>query len=62
MTNEIVQVRKMLHALLKSEGLVEWIGGYVYGATSNGDPFVILYPAADYLKVAALIAFPDRQG
>lgn len=44
------QVAKMLRAQLKGAGHLWWIGGYVYGQTSNGDVFVILYPAAEYLK------------
>lgn len=47
---DVLEVKKMLEALLRSEGLVEWIGGYVYGRTSNNDPFIILYPASDNLK------------
>lgn len=57
---DIKQVKKMLEALLKSEGLVEWIGGYVYGATSTGDPFVILYPAAEHLKEKVCRVYPHQ--
>lgn len=48
--DQLDQIAKMLRAQLKSAGHVWWIGGYVYGVTSNGDPFVILYPAAENLK------------
>jgi hypothetical protein len=57
---DVIQVKKMLEALLKSEGLVEWVGGYVYGATSAGDPFVILYPASEYLKEKVCRVYPHQ--
>lgn len=44
------QVAKMLRSQMKGAGHLWWIGGFVYGQTSNGDVFVILYPAADHLK------------
>ena len=44
--NDVTQVKKMLEALLKSQDLLWWVGGYVYGETSLGDPFIILYPAS----------------
>lgn len=44
------QVEKMLEALLRSEGLIAWIGGYAHGVTSKQDPYVILYPAGDHLE------------
>jgi len=70
------QAEKMLLALLKSEGLVEWVGGYVFGETAtNGHPFVILYPAAeqlvnkvcrvyqhDFVKLPGFIVTQDFQG
>jgi len=31
-------------------GIPHWIGGYVHGRTSNGDPFVLLYSNKDGLK------------
>lgn len=48
--DQLDQIAKMLRAQLKSAGHVWWIGGYIYGQTSNGDVFVILYPAAENLK------------
>ena len=44
------RIEKMLRAQLKSTGHVWWIGGYVYGVTSNDSPFIILYPSAENLK------------
>lgn len=58
--NDILEVKKMLGALLKSEGLVQWVGGYVYGRTSNDDPFVILYPAGDHLKEKVCRVYPHQ--
>ena len=46
----IEQVAKMLRAQLRGAGHLWWIGGYVYGVTGNGDPFVILYPADEKLQ------------
>lgn len=42
------RIETLLRALLHEQ--LHWIGGYVHGRTSNGDPFLILYPAADYLN------------
>jgi hypothetical protein len=60
MGNDILEVKKMLEALLKSDGLVEWVGGYVCGRTSNDDPFIILYPAADHLKEKICRVYPHQ--
>ena len=43
------RIERMLSALLKSDNHIQWIGGYVYGRTSKGDPFIVLYPASDKL-------------
>lgn len=48
--DQMTRIEKMLGAILKSSNHLWWIGGYVYGQTSNGDPYVILYPAAEMLK------------
>lgn len=50
---QMTNVEKMLRALLKKDNLIHWIGGYVYGRTSNDDPFIVLYPAQEYLKEKA---------
>lgn len=51
MTNEQLDcIEKMLRAQLKSAGHIWWVSGWVYGQTSNGDLFIILYPAAENLK------------
>lgn len=47
---QLDRIEAMLQAQLRSAGHIWWIGGYVYGQTSNGDLFVILYPAAEGLK------------
>lgn len=60
MSNHLLEVKKMLEALLRSDGLVEWVGGYVYGRTSNDDPFIILYPAADHLKEKVCRVYPHQ--
>lgn len=44
------QIAKMLRAQLMGAGHLWWVAGYIYGQTSNGDLFVILYPAAENLK------------
>ena len=51
MNNEqLDRIEKMLRAQLKSVGHIWWVSGWVYGQTSNGDLFIILYPAAENLK------------
>ncbi|MFW6098064.1 MAG: hypothetical protein ACOC9Z_08300 [Chloroflexota bacterium] len=60
MSNDIREVKMMLEALLRSDGLVAWVGGYVYGRTSQDDPFIILYPAADYLKEKVCRVYPHQ--
>ncbi len=50
MTHANERIMKMLGALLRSQNGLHWIGGHVYGATEGGDPFVILYPASQYMK------------
>lgn len=51
MNNEqLDRIERMLQAQLRGAGHIWWIGGYVYGQTSNGDLFIILYAAAEGLK------------
>ncbi len=52
-------VQKMLFALLKSQGHVHVVGGYAWGYTSNDDPFIVLYPEADYLKHKSCRVYPQ---
>jgi len=54
--NEIVMVRKMLTALLRDR--LHVVGGYVYGRTKNDDPFIILYPAQEYLTHKICRVYP----
>lgn len=54
--DKLSAVEKMLTALLKSNDLIHWVGGYVQGRTTPkddqriGDPFIILYPASERLN------------
>jgi hypothetical protein len=50
MNDQLERIEKMLRAQLMGAGHVWWVSGYVYGTTSNGDLFIILYPAAENLK------------
>lgn len=50
MNEQLDRIEKMLAALLQNSKHIWWIGGYVYGVTSNNAPFVILYPASDKLN------------
>lgn len=59
-TNQLTRVEKMLEALLKSEGLIEWVGGWVGGQTSQGDSFIILYPASEHLKEKVCRVYPHQ--
>lgn len=58
--NDLLELKKMVEALLRSDGLVEWIGGWVGGRTADGDPFIILYPAADHLREKACRVYPHH--
>lgn len=64
MTDSIDQrlkvIEEMLTAILRSQNNIHWIGGYVYGKTKGGDPFVILYPAAEYLNEKAVRVYPTE--
>ena len=54
--DKLSAVEKMLTALLKSNDIIHWVGGYVQGRTTPkddqriGDPFIILYPASERLN------------
>lgn len=59
MTDQLTRIEKMLTAVLKSGNHIHWIGGYVYGRTSNDDPFILLYPAADNLNEKIVRVYPQ---
>ena len=48
--NQLDLIAKMLRAQLMGAGHLWWVSGYIYGQTSNGDLFIILYPSAENLK------------
>jgi hypothetical protein len=50
MNEQLDRIEKMLETILRNDGHIWWIGGFVYGRTSNDDPFVILYPASEKLN------------
>lgn len=58
--SDLLELKKMVEALLRSDGLVEWIGGWVGGRTADGDPFLILYPASEHLKEKACRVYPHH--
>lgn len=58
MNEDLTQLKKMLAALLKSDGHIHYIGGYAHGRTSQGDPFIILYPQRDDLEKQVCRVYP----
>jgi len=60
--NELKAIHTMLEALLRSGNHIHWIGGYVYGRTSQDDPFVILYPASEHLNEKAVRVYEHDFG
>ena len=55
---QLDRLERMLSAILQADNRLHWIGGYVYGRTSNDDPFIILYPAAPYLNNKICRVYP----
>lgn len=45
--HEIQRMTFMLEALMRSQDLLHWIGGYAYGHTSKGDPYIALYASSE---------------
>lgn len=56
------QITKMLAALLKSNNNYHVVSAYAWGYTSNGDPFLVLYPAGDHLKHKVCRVYPHDFG
>lgn len=56
------QVAKMLTALLKSTNNYHVVGAYAWGYTSNGDPFLVLYPQDERLKHKVCRVYPHDFG
>jgi hypothetical protein len=56
--NQLDLIAKMLRAQLMSASHLWWVSGYIYGQTSNGDVFVILYPSAENLKEKVVRVYP----
>lgn len=59
-SQDIREVKKMLEALLRSDGLIAWVEGYVYGRTSQDDPFIVLYPAGEHLREKVCRVYPHQ--
>jgi hypothetical protein len=45
--NDLIQIKKMLTALLKNQNHIWTIGAWSWGRTEAGDPFILLYDARD---------------
>lgn len=60
MTQAIDQIAKMLRSILLTNGNLHYIGGYTTGETKAGDPYVILYPAAEYLDHKVCRVYPHE--
>lgn len=58
-TDKLIQIEKMLTALLRSNDQLHWVGGYAHGRTSNDDPFLILYPASEKLNHKVCRVYPQ---
>lgn len=58
--DQLTRIEKMLRNILRSDGHIHRIGGYVYGQTSNNDPYVILYPAGDMLEHKAVRVYKEQ--
>ena len=56
--SDLIEIKKMLTALLKNQSQLHWIGGYVQGRTSNDDPFILLYPSDERLKEKVCRVYP----
>lgn len=56
--NDLLEIKKMLTALLKNQSQLHWIGGYVHGRTGNDDPFILLYPSDPRLKEKICRVYP----
>lgn len=52
------KLARMVESLLLSTGHVQEAGYYAYGRTSKGAPFIVLYPAAEYLKLKICRVYP----
>ena len=56
--DDLTQVKKMLTALLKNQNHLWWIGGYAYGRTEGGNPFILLYASNEALKEKICRVYP----
>ena len=43
------RLETMVECLLRGDNLIYWVGGYVYGESERGDPFILLYAASERL-------------
>lgn len=57
--SQLTRIEKMLRNILRSDGHIHRISGYVYGRTSNDDPYVILYPHGDMLEHKAVRVYKE---
>lgn len=56
---EINQLRRFVDLLINGE-TIHRVGGYAYGRTKKGDAFIILYPAADRLKLKVCRVYQEE--
>ncbi len=53
-------IQKMLTALLQANNQIHWVGSYAHGLTKEGDPYIVLFPAAEYLEHQVCRVYPEH--
>lgn len=53
-------IQKMLTALLQANDQIHWIGSFAHGLTSEGDPYLVLFPAAEHLEHQVCRVYPEH--
>lgn len=53
-------IQKMLTAILQANDQMHWAGSYAHGLTKEGDPYLVLFPAADHLEFQICRVYPEH--
>src|SRR5690606_6425196 len=56
---ELSRLTRLVDLLINGEK-IHRVGGYAYGRTKKGDAFIILYPAADRLKLKVCRVYQEE--
>ena len=60
--DQLTRIERKLDALLKSANHLHWVGSYAHGRTSDGDPYIVLFPSSAKMEFQICRVYEPQWG